>query len=116
MRRDMGTVPQRWVDPAGDVSEADDDDELAAPSLAEAVALATRGRGRRSRPSIGWEALTPAELAVVALVAEGHTNVEIAERLFVSRRTVATHLEHVFTKVGVRTRAELAAMAARRRR
>jgi DNA-binding CsgD family transcriptional regulator len=66
------------------------------------------------RPTFGWESLTPTEVRVVDLVAEGMTNPEIAERLFVSRRTVATHLEHVFQKLGHANRVELAADAARR--
>lgn len=70
--------------------------------------------GRFRRPSFGWESLTEAELRVVGLTAEGLTNREIAERLFVSRRTVATHLEHVFQKLGFSTRVTLAAEAARR--
>ena len=64
--------------------------------------------------SHGWASLTPTELQVVDLVAEGLTNPQIAERLFMGRATVKTHLEHVFTKLGVHTRAELAAQAARR--
>jgi DNA-binding CsgD family transcriptional regulator len=66
------------------------------------------------RPSFGWESLTEAELKVAGLTAEGLTNREIAERLFVSRRTVATHLEHVFQKLGFSTRGRVAAEAARR--
>ena len=46
--------------------------------------------------------------------AEGLTNAEIGERLFISRRTVETHLSHVFGKVGVSSRVQLAAEAARR--
>ena len=79
-----------------------------------AVAYARRGRGERKRPSAGWAALTPTELDVVALVTEGLTNPQIAERLFVSRTTVKTHLGHVFAKLGVTTRAELSALAVRR--
>ena len=48
------------------------------------------------------------------LVGDGLTNPEIAERLFMSRSTVKTHLNHVFTKLGVSTRSELAAAYARR--
>ena len=48
------------------------------------------------------------------LAAEGLTNPAIGERLFVSRGTVKTHLEHVYAKLGVHNRAELAAAAARR--
>jgi DNA-binding CsgD family transcriptional regulator len=87
----------------------------AAMSWAQAIDYATRGRGERKRPSAGWASLTPAERAVVDLVAEGLTNQQVAERLFVARRTVGTHLTHIFTKLGVANRAELAAGAIRRR-
>ena len=79
-----------------------------------AVGYARRARGERKRPAFGWEALTPTELAVARLAAEGLTNPAIGERLFVSRGTVKTHLEHVYAKLGLRNRAELAAAAARR--
>jgi predicted ATPase/class 3 adenylate cyclase/DNA-binding CsgD family transcriptional regulator len=80
----------------------------------DAVAYAQRGRGERKRPSAGWASLTPAERQVVDLLAQGLRNAEIAERLFVAPSTVKTHLGHVFAKLGVATRAELAALAARR--
>ncbi len=74
-----------------------------------------RGRsGARRRPTHGWESLTDTELNVVALVAEGLTNRQIAERLFISHRTVGTHVSHMLAKLGVSARAELAAEAARR--
>lgn len=69
---------------------------------------------RRRRPSTGWESLTEAELDVVRLVAEGLTNQQIATRLYVSPRTVQTHVAHVFAKLGVSRRAEVAAEASRR--
>jgi DNA-binding CsgD family transcriptional regulator len=79
------------------------------------TAAATSVRdGRPGRASFGWDSLTEAELRVVGLTAEGLTNREIAQRLFVSRRTVATHLEHVFQKLGFSTRVRLAAEAVRR--
>jgi pimeloyl-ACP methyl ester carboxylesterase/DNA-binding CsgD family transcriptional regulator len=65
----------------------------------------------QTRP-VGWSAVTEGEWRVVALAAEGHTNAEIADRLFLSRYTVETHLKHVFAKLGLRSRAELAAVAA----
>jgi predicted ATPase/DNA-binding CsgD family transcriptional regulator len=85
--------------------------EGTALGLDDAIAYATRGRGPRGRPSIGWESLTPTEREVAALVAEGLTNPQIAERLFVGRATVKTHVSHIFAKVGVTTRAALAAAA-----
>jgi DNA-binding CsgD family transcriptional regulator len=59
----------------------------------------------------GWPALTAAEKAVAQLVAEGLTNREVAERLFVSPHTVNSHLRHVFTKLGINSRVELARLA-----
>jgi DNA-binding CsgD family transcriptional regulator len=78
------------------------------------VALGRRGRGSRRRPPTGWDGLTPAERQVVLLVAEGLSNPEIAQRLFVSRATVKTHLAHAFSKLNVTSRAQLAVVAARR--
>lgn len=72
------------------------------------------GRPRPRRPAVGWESLTEAELPVVRLAAEGHANAEIAARLCLSRYTVETHLKHIFAKLGVESRAELAALAAAR--
>ncbi|HXH87979.1 MAG TPA: helix-turn-helix transcriptional regulator [Gaiellaceae bacterium] len=54
------------------------------------------------------EGLTPAEQRVAALVAEGHTNREVAAALFLGERTVETHLSHVYAKLGIRSRTELA--------
>src|SRR5206468_9506677 len=58
--------------------------------------------GRRvshSRAQSGWLSLTPSERAVVDLVSEGLSNPQIGQRLYVSRRTVQTHLAHVFAKL-----------------
>jgi predicted ATPase/DNA-binding CsgD family transcriptional regulator len=82
--------------------------------LADAVGYVTRGRGPRSRPALGWESLTPTELAVAQAVADGLSNPQIAARMFISRRTVTTHLTSIFRKLGISSRAELAARAARR--
>jgi DNA-binding CsgD family transcriptional regulator len=61
------------------------------------------------RPETGWAAMTDSELAVATLVADGLTNREVAEQLFVSPHTVGTHLRHVFTKLDVISRVELPA-------
>jgi predicted ATPase/class 3 adenylate cyclase/DNA-binding CsgD family transcriptional regulator len=87
--------------------------EGAALSTEEAIAYARRGRGERKRPSTGWASLTPAELDVVRLVSEGLGNKDIATRLFISPRTVETHLTHVYTKLGLASRVQLAQEAAR---
>jgi DNA-binding CsgD family transcriptional regulator len=85
----------------------------ASMSTEEAIAYAQRGRGQRKRPTAGWESLTPTERDVVRLVSEGLTNNDIATRLFVSPRTVQTHLTHVYTKLGLTSRVQLAQEAAR---
>jgi predicted ATPase/class 3 adenylate cyclase/DNA-binding CsgD family transcriptional regulator len=82
-------------------------------STDEAIAYVRRGRGERKRPAAGWAALTPTERDVVRLVSEGLGNKDIAGRLFVSPRTVETHLTHVYTKLGLKSRVQLAQEAAR---
>ena len=89
-------------------------DEGAAMSTTEAIAYVQRGRGGRKRPPSGWASLTPTELDVVRLVSEGLGNKDIAARLFVSHRTVQTHLTHVYTKLGLTSRLQLAQEASRR--
>lgn len=80
----------------------------------EAVAYVRRARGKRKRPSAGWESLTPTEGEVARHAAAGLTNPEIAERMFISRGTVRTHLSHIFAKLGLKNRAELAREMTRR--
>jgi ATP/maltotriose-dependent transcriptional regulator MalT len=80
-------------------------------ALDQGVEYARRARGRRGRPATGWSSLTPTELEVVRLVAEGLTNPQIGARLFMSRGTVKTHLSHIFTKLDTANRTELAAAA-----
>ncbi len=87
--------------------------EGAGLSIEEAIAYAQRGRGQRKRPTSGWASLTPTELDVVRLVSEGLANSDIATRLFVSPRTVQTHLTHVYTKLGLTSRVQLVQEAAR---
>ena len=59
------------------------------------------------------EALTTREREVLHLVAEGHSNAEIAETLFISRRTVETHRAHAMKKLGIRTHVDLVLYAVR---
>ncbi|TQM64632.1 helix-turn-helix transcriptional regulator [Humibacillus xanthopallidus] len=70
-------------------------------------------RGPRRRPATGWQSLSATERSVSALVAEGMTNGAIARRLYISPHTVNTHLRHVFAKLGVSNRVELAVMVHR---
>jgi len=79
----------------------------------DAVAYALRGRGERKRASSGWSSLTRAELDVVRLVSEGLGNKDIAARLFISPRTVQAHLTHIYTKLGLASRVQLAQEAVR---
>ena len=65
-------------------------------------------------PQRGWVSLTRAEQAVVDLVATGLTNREAASELFLSPDTINTHLRHAFSKLGIRSRVELARLAAER--
>ncbi len=92
---------------------------VAREALAEAAAefervgsraWAQRARGEQRR--IGGRTptadLTPAQVRVAELVANGSTNREVAARLFLSERTVENHLSQIYTKVGVRSRTQLA--------
>jgi predicted ATPase/DNA-binding CsgD family transcriptional regulator len=87
--------------------------EGGALSTSEAISYARRGRGVRGRPANGWESLTPTELDVVRLVSEGLPNKDIGARLFISPRTVQTHLTHVYAKLGLTSRVQLVQMAGR---
>ncbi len=62
----------------------------------------------------GWDSLTPAETKIAALVEGGLSNPEIAARLFLSRRTVATHVSHILKKLDVHSRTDIAREAALR--
>jgi len=82
---------------------------------AGAVRLADEARGelrlaggRRRRPG-GPATLTPREARVAELAAGGRTNLEIARQLVISTKTVETHLRHVFGKLAVTSRRDLAA-------
>jgi DNA-binding CsgD family transcriptional regulator len=73
-------------------------------------------RHKRATPAnSGWESLTAKELEVVELIADGLSNPEVADRLFISRRTVETHLAHIFRKLSIGNRTHLATTAIGRR-
>ena len=96
---------------------ADSEDWRSGTALAlpDAVELARRMRGTRLRPTAGWESLTPTELVVAEHAADGLSNPQIAERLLMSRATVKTHLLHVFAKLAINNRTELATLVVSRR-
>jgi len=64
-------------------------------------------RSLRRRATTGWEALTPAESRIAALVARGMSNPDIADELFLSRRTVQTHVSNILAKLRLRSRVEI---------
>jgi DNA-binding CsgD family transcriptional regulator len=88
----------------------------AAPLRAEVEALGRRGRldlGEAAPPSEGAAGLTPRELEVLRLVAAGRSNGQIAETLFISRKTASVHVSNILAKLGVHSRTEAAAAAHR---
>jgi DNA-binding CsgD family transcriptional regulator/tetratricopeptide (TPR) repeat protein len=72
-----------------------------------AVGIRRRLRTPSATPATGWDALSQAEREVAHLVVDGLTNRAIAERLFLSPHTVATHLKHIFLKLDIHSRVEL---------
>ena len=92
---------------------ARDAGRLQARFRAEGIRRGPRAKHRKAQA--GWESLTPTEMKVVGLVAEGLSNPQIAARLFLSPRTVATHVSHVLGKLGVHSRIDIAREAAGQR-
>jgi DNA-binding CsgD family transcriptional regulator len=82
-------------------------------SAMRAADMRRGSRAQRRRSSIGWESLTPTELQIARLTVEGLTNPKMAERLYVSKYTVQTHLSNIFSKLQISSRAQLAAVTAR---
>jgi DNA-binding NarL/FixJ family response regulator len=82
------------------------------PTRAVELRVAGESSQRRERDSL--DELTPQELQIVQMVVQGLTNGVIAERLYLSRRTVESHLYRVFPKLGVTSRAQLASVVAHR--
>jgi DNA-binding CsgD family transcriptional regulator len=115
VRCDLGAVlraagrradAQEWLQNAHELATS-----IGAVRIADRASeeLASAGvRPRRAYVS-GLAALTPSERRVAALAAAGRTNREIAESLFVTQKTVETHLAHVYDKLGVRSRVRLPA-------
>lgn len=89
-------------------------DALGFPALAEAARLELRASGEasESRTIQAWDQLTPQELQVANLAADGLSNREIGEQLFISHRTVGYHLYHIYPKLGLTSRSQLHAALA----
>ena len=82
----------------------------AEPSTGIAAAFAPEDRGKRPTEAFG---LSRRELEVLALIAEGRTNREIGERLFISQKTVGVHVGNILSKLGASGRVEAAMVAIR---
>ncbi|WP_433757272.1 ATP-binding protein [Nocardia sp. CA-135398] len=65
-------------------------------------------RGPRNRPKSGWAALTDTERKVAAQVADGLSNTDIAAQMFLSRRTIQSHVSNILAKLDLRSRREIA--------
>jgi len=98
----------------GDLDAIKDHEQVAAVTVAvrgdrvRAAAGDLPGAGRgRGDLTLGWDSLTETERSIADLVAEGHTNREVAAAMFLSPHTVGYHLRHIFSKVGVDSRVEL---------
>ena len=94
---------------------------LGAAADAARLQATFRGHGIRRGPRVkhrqarsGWDSLTPTETKIAAFVEEGLSNPEIASRLLLSRRTVATHVSHILKKLDVHSRTDIARESALR--
>jgi DNA-binding NarL/FixJ family response regulator len=122
IREEVGQDP-RVMFISGDRAESHDrvaglmigaDDYVAKPYAADELLARVRALLRHNeRPVVPLSGLTAREQEVLTLLAEGLAPDEIAGRLYISARTVGTHVEHVFRKLGVRTRAQAVAVAFR---
>ena len=106
------TLTGATVSPTAVIVAANSFDAIGAPAWA-ARARADLARIGGRPPSVGE--LTPSERRIIELIAEGCTNREIGERLFLSPKTVETHVSRIFTKLGVKSRREVARHADSRR-
>ena len=102
----------RAVEIYASLGAATDVARLQAMFRAHGIRRGPHSKHRQARS--GWDSLTPAETKIAALVEEGLSNPEIAARLFLSRRTVATHVSHILKKLDVHSRTDIAREAALR--
>ena len=95
-----------WLNATWDAARAD--------ARLRAYGIRRGVHGPRRRPKAGWGALTDTEQTVAALLAEGLSNPDIADRMFISRRTVQFHVSNILAKLGLSSRVELATLVTRR--
>ena len=118
----LAADPLRTADARGALSAAlDGYERLDAVWDAGRARAQLRAAGIRSRKPVqsrrsrtGWDALTDTERKVAGLVAEGHSNPDIASRMYISRRTVQSHVSSILTKLSITSRVEIAVSASRR--
>ncbi len=121
---DLGTVLATMTN-RGDAAIAHLDDALAGYGQTGAARDLARVRRRLRRlgvrrghsapavrPTVGWASLTETEMVTAALVAQGLSNQQAAEQMYVSVHTVAFHLRQIFRKLGIGSRVELARLVA----
>jgi DNA-binding CsgD family transcriptional regulator len=85
--------------------ELGDADDLArVRSSLRAAGIRLRHWSHADRPAFGWDSLTDTERRVTDLVAQGLSNRQVANRVFLSTHTVAFHLRHIFWKLGITSR------------
>ncbi|HTW02665.1 MAG TPA: AAA family ATPase [Streptosporangiaceae bacterium] len=96
----------------GSLGAAADVARLQATFRAHGIRRGPRAKHRQAES--GWDSLTPTETKIAAFVEEGLSNPEIAARLLLSRRTVATHVSHILKKLNVNSRTDIAREAALR--
>jgi DNA-binding CsgD family transcriptional regulator len=100
------------VDVYTSLSAAADVARLQATFRAHGIRRGPHAKHRRAQS--GWDSLTATEIKIAAFVQEGLSNPEIAARLMLSRRTVATHVSHILKKLNVHSRTDIAREAALR--
>jgi DNA-binding CsgD family transcriptional regulator len=102
----------RAIDVYNSLGATADVARLQATFRAHGIRRGPHSKHRRART--GWDSLTPTETKIASLVEEGLSNPEIAAKLFLSPRTVATHVSHILKKLNVNSRIDIAREAALR--
>jgi len=105
-----GTGVRRALDAGADALVFDTELENTLPTAVHAVAMGQSVVPRKLRAGVERPVLSHRERQVVALVRNGLSNAEIAERLYLAESTIKSHLSSIFAKFGVRSRKEAAAV------
>jgi DNA-binding CsgD family transcriptional regulator len=111
-RAQARTAFTRAVEAYGSLGAAADVARLQAGFRAHGIRRGPHAKHRQARS--GWDSLTPTETKIAALVEAGLSNPEIAAKLLLSRRTIATHVSHILKKLDVHSRTDIAREAALR--